>query len=258
METAVVIPAFNEEARIDQTLFSLSVQTHISSAKPEIVVVDNGSTDATAEHLKAWGQSCGPYKLHVVTEPEKGTGAAADTGFRFAIDELGAKIIARVDADTVVMPGWMQAIERYFHRRPDTALLTGRVDFGFDGAPNYSTILLAPRLRTAARIYRTVHYRSLGMLYFAPGHNMATSAAAYSGVGGFVRSSIAEVSEDVVYSLAIAKQYGLGHMAYSREMRAFTSSRRLSALGLARTVKYYQSESSERREKFSGGNVDIR
>ena len=109
-KTAVVIPAYNEEQRIGLSLLGLELQAK-SEYERHIVVVDNGSTDRTLETLELFGHRCGSFVLHIIKEAEKGTGAAADTGFRFAIDEIGADVIARIDADTVPAKDWMQAIE---------------------------------------------------------------------------------------------------------------------------------------------------
>jgi 3-oxoacyl-[acyl-carrier-protein] synthase III len=56
-----------------------------------VLLVDNGSTDRTAEIARQRG-------ARVLVEPEKGVGSAVDTGFRYAIAH-GATLIARTDAD---------------------------------------------------------------------------------------------------------------------------------------------------------------
>lgn len=256
--SAVVLPAFNEETRIDLTLAALSLQDRSSDHTRHIVVVDNDSTDGTVERVLSFGKSCGDFVLHLIDEQEKGTGAACDTGFRYAIDNLGAEVIGRLDADTVPSPGWMFAIEQRFRRRPKTALLTGPVSAGFDGGPTFFELNLLPRIKTAGKIIKIVQYQSLGMWRFAPGHNMATTRDAYNRVGGFTRSNIVECSEDVQFSLAIAKEFGITKMGYSWNMLAFTSQRRLRELGLWGSARYYLSENAERRALVTNRNPDIR
>lgn len=51
---SILIPAFNEEAGIGQTLRSLLVEPRLSGA--EIIVIDDGSTDRTAEIVRAYPQ----------------------------------------------------------------------------------------------------------------------------------------------------------------------------------------------------------
>ena len=74
MRIAIVIPALNEEATI------ASVVSRIPpSFAEQIIVVDNASTDATAELSRSAGAT-------VIFEPYKGYGAACFAGFRAARD----------------------------------------------------------------------------------------------------------------------------------------------------------------------------
>jgi glycosyltransferase involved in cell wall biosynthesis len=104
--TWVVVPAFQEAPSIPATLAAIEAQT----LRPlTVCVVDNGSTDATADIVRSWaadqaarGVGLGVYLVH---EAERGTGAAADTGMRFAIAN-GARNLLRTDADSLPRPGW--------------------------------------------------------------------------------------------------------------------------------------------------------
>src|SRR5262245_10234143 len=83
--TAVVIPAFNEAASI------AAVVAGLRAAAPwrEIIVVDDGSGDETAERAAASG-------ARVVRHPyNKGNGAAIKTGIR----EAAARFVLILDAD---------------------------------------------------------------------------------------------------------------------------------------------------------------
>jgi glycosyltransferase involved in cell wall biosynthesis len=75
--TSVVVPAFNEERAIGTLVAALRA----GSAWHEIIVVDDGSSDATAERARAAG-------ARVVRHPyNKGNGAAVKTGIRSATGE---------------------------------------------------------------------------------------------------------------------------------------------------------------------------
>ena len=79
----VVIPALNEEEAIEQVL------NEIPNFVSVITVVDNGSTDATAERARASG-------AHVVTESQRGYGRACLAGLRVMTD---VDVVVFLDAD---------------------------------------------------------------------------------------------------------------------------------------------------------------
>ena len=82
----VVIPAFNEAAVIGDVV--LEART----AYPNVIVIDDGSSDATAARAR---QACG----HVIRHPVNlGQGAALQTGITYAL-KMGARYVATYDAD---------------------------------------------------------------------------------------------------------------------------------------------------------------
>lgn len=85
MRISVVIAAYNAGPWIAATLQSVAAQTH---AADEVIVVDDGSTDATAEIAAAHG-------AHVISIPNSGVSAARNRG----IDEARNDWIALLDAD---------------------------------------------------------------------------------------------------------------------------------------------------------------
>jgi glycosyltransferase involved in cell wall biosynthesis len=99
----VVVPCYNEAAGIAATLEALARQ---SDPVFILLLVDNASTDGTVAARPK-------MDIRIAAEPEKGTGAAADTGFRAAI-AAGASHIARTDADSLPRADWIAAIKRGF------------------------------------------------------------------------------------------------------------------------------------------------
>ena len=80
----VVVPFYNEAAWIGRTLDSLAAQT---DQQFTIVLVNNCSTDNTVEVVEAWHIEHPVRQVEIIEEAQKGTGAAADTGFRYAINK---------------------------------------------------------------------------------------------------------------------------------------------------------------------------
>lgn len=90
---SVVIPAFNAERTLGAVLDSLGAQ----DPKPtEVIVVDDGSTDRTAELATSAG-------ARVVRGPGTGyAGGARNRGW----DEATGDVVVFLDADAVPAPGW--------------------------------------------------------------------------------------------------------------------------------------------------------
>ncbi|SDO35788.1 Glycosyltransferase involved in cell wall bisynthesis [Nakamurella panacisegetis] len=102
---SVVIPAFNEEFYLADTLASLAAQNFAGDV--EIIVVDNNSTDRTAAIAEANGAT-------VVFESERGVCHARQRGTELARGE----IVVSADADTVYHPDWLSTIEAWFVAHP--------------------------------------------------------------------------------------------------------------------------------------------
>lgn len=102
MHLSIVIPAFNEELLITSCLQSIS-QSLEANAKPgfthEIIVVDNNSTDKTAQLARNTG-------ARVVFEPINQIGRARNTG---AANATGDWLLF-VDADSLLNPGMVAEI----------------------------------------------------------------------------------------------------------------------------------------------------
>jgi dolichyl-phosphate beta-glucosyltransferase len=78
---SVVIPAFNEETRLPETLREVLRYLAAREYSSEVVVVDDGSTDATAKVVAGW--SAPPVPLRLVRHPDganHGKGAAVRRG----------------------------------------------------------------------------------------------------------------------------------------------------------------------------------
>lgn len=93
---SVVVPIYNGEEVLSTLLEALG-QLDYPSERLEIVLVNNNSTDRTAQLLAAT-----PYK--VLFEPVPGCGTARNAGIRVAQGEF----IACTDADCVVDPAWIK------------------------------------------------------------------------------------------------------------------------------------------------------
>jgi cellulose synthase/poly-beta-1,6-N-acetylglucosamine synthase-like glycosyltransferase/peptidoglycan/xylan/chitin deacetylase (PgdA/CDA1 family) len=96
---SVVVPAYNEELGIAATVRSLAASDY---PELEIVVVDDGSTDATARIVAQLGLPA----VRLLRQPNAGKAAALRAGIRAARQD----IVVLVDADTVFEPDALRAL----------------------------------------------------------------------------------------------------------------------------------------------------
>ncbi|CAI8012265.1 Dolichyl-phosphate beta-glucosyltransferase ALG5C [Geodia barretti] len=82
---SVIIPAYNESARIVSTLEAVSVYLQRQAYSWEIITVDDGSDDATAKIVEQW--SCGREEFRLERIRHGGKGAAVRHGMLVATGE---------------------------------------------------------------------------------------------------------------------------------------------------------------------------
>ncbi|MFI9410114.1 glycosyltransferase family 2 protein [Nocardia gamkensis] len=105
----VIIPAYNMAGCLDRALYSLAMQTQ---PPREVVVVDDGSQDATYAVAHRWR---GVLPIKVVRHEHRcGIGAARARGIALMDTEL----VAQLDADDFVTPGHLAALRRTYLERP--------------------------------------------------------------------------------------------------------------------------------------------
>ena len=118
----VVVPTRGRSAYLEVTLDSLLRQR--SRTPHEILVVDDGATDATRDVAARAGVRS------VSHGGRRSLNAARNTGIR----ECEAPIIAFVDDDVHVPPGWLDALVRGAERNPDAEAFGGPIRARFEGA----------------------------------------------------------------------------------------------------------------------------
>ena len=111
---SVVVPAFNAERTLKETLHSISTQTYPAA---EIIVVDDGSTDETADIAEAVSG------VRVLRQENAGTGSALNAGLRAARHSH----IALVDADDVWESRCLEVHMSHFKRQPQIEISVGWV-----------------------------------------------------------------------------------------------------------------------------------
>ncbi|HUP39250.1 MAG TPA: glycosyltransferase [Vicinamibacterales bacterium] len=125
---SVVICCHNSETLLPRTLAHLANQEVDPSLQWEVVVVDNGSTDRTAEVARTW-PGAAKALLRVVREPKLGLSYARARG----IQEARGEIISFVDDDNWLCREWVQTAADVMRDHPEAGALGGIVEPEFDG-----------------------------------------------------------------------------------------------------------------------------
>ena len=163
MRVSVVIPTYNSGPLVVEAVASVLSQTRSAD---EIIVVDDGSTDDTAERLAAFGP-----RVRYIWEENGGVSAARNRG----VDEAAGDWIAFLDADDVWHPRKLEIQLGALARRPDLALLGTRLydwpgthpDIGAEGVADiedvrFESLIVRNCLVTSTVVARAATLRAAG------------------------------------------------------------------------------------------------
>jgi glucosyl-dolichyl phosphate glucuronosyltransferase len=120
VKASIIVPTLNRSVLLRTTIGSIVQQT-LPTNQFEIIVVDNGSTDNTADTVDSLIKEHSQHRIRYVHEPEPGLLAGRHRGASEAIEEL----LVFVDDDIEAVPGWLSAIVSAFDD-PQVQLATGR------------------------------------------------------------------------------------------------------------------------------------
>jgi glycosyltransferase involved in cell wall biosynthesis len=210
---SVVVPAFNEEKFLPKCLESLRNQDFKDF---EIIVVDNNSTDKTAEIAKKFG-------VILVSEENQGVAFARNKGAKVAKGE----ILVFTDADTILPKDWLSRISKEFKEDEDLIAFGGSCEF-YSGPISAK---IASRFLLPIFLFLDKFFSGGWNLM---GCNMAIKREAFLKVGGF--NINLKINEDVEISYRLRK---IGKVILDPRFKVMTSGRRYRnglILGLANYI----------------------
>ena len=125
---SVIIPTYNADNHIKTTLNSVRSQTYKNI---EVIVIDDGSQDQTAEIVRSVAQQDG--RIILLQQPNSGVAAARNFGIQKAQGEL----IAPIDADDIWYPENLEKqLQCFLQAEPSVGLVYGwSVDLDKSGLP---------------------------------------------------------------------------------------------------------------------------
>jgi cellulose synthase/poly-beta-1,6-N-acetylglucosamine synthase-like glycosyltransferase len=202
----IIVPAFNEEAVIAQAVRSLLALRYPAY---EIVVVDDGSTDATFDRASRMAGRYGAVTVRVVRKGNGGKASALNTGIALARSEL----VLCMDADSRLDPDVLTAATRHFVD-PRIGAVAGNVKVV--NRTNLWTRLQALEYLEGLNLPRRAQgfVRAVNIV---PGPIGVFRREALTGVGGYDTDTFAE-DADLTLKLLTAGW----HIAYEDRAVAFT------------------------------------
>lgn len=122
---SILITVFNGLPYLPAAVDSMLGQTYTDT---ELVIVDDGSTDGTGSYLA----SIDDPRVRVITQPNRGTAAAANAGLAACTGEL----LARMDADDVSVPHRLQRQVDLLDQRPEIGMVGSFTQILGDAGPD--------------------------------------------------------------------------------------------------------------------------
>lgn len=157
---SIIIPAYNAEATIRQTLDSVAAATYPCV---ETIVVDDGSSDNTLSIARSWAAE--HSECIVLHQPNRGVSAARNAAIRASRGEY----ILPVDADNTIEPDYVRLAAEVLSTRPEVKVVGCRADFFGDRTgewhqPTFSYPLLARKncIDTCSMYRRADYDRTTG------------------------------------------------------------------------------------------------
>lgn len=126
---SVVIATRNRQALLSRTLDSLASQDWPAD-RLEVIVADNGSTDATADVVTAFGRRRGAPLVRYLFVPQPGKSAAVNQALAIATGDL----LALTDDDVQAEPAWLTRLAAAFDET-GAHFIAGRVKPLWESAP---------------------------------------------------------------------------------------------------------------------------
>ncbi|MBU1307027.1 MAG: glycosyltransferase, partial [Alphaproteobacteria bacterium] len=179
LSVGVIVPGYNEEKVIVQTVRSLLAST---LPKLKILVVDDGSTDGTYELCRTTFKK--EKRVRVVTKKNGGKSAALNFGFR----RLRTDIIIAMDADTIFLPETAELLLSHF-ADPQVAAVSGNAKVG--NRVNLLTRWQALEYITSQSLDRRA-FEYLNCIAVVPGAIGAWRRDLVLAAGGFTTDTLAE------------------------------------------------------------------
>lgn len=220
---SIIIPARDEESSIVECLFDLEYQDYPKHLL-EIVVVDDHSTDLTAEKVDEFIQSHPGFNLRLIPVVAEGNNQAFKKhSIRTGVDATSGEIVITTDADTRLNPGWISAMVD-FHEQFHPGMIIGPVAFGNDS----SFFGQIQCLEFSGLMAATAGSCRMGFPLMCNGANLAFTRRAYLATRNLEDDLKYPSGDDLFLMMKIRKEVGAGSVRYlfSEQAVVYTEAKR--------------------------------
>lgn len=211
---SVIIPAFNAQRWIEEAVKSALEQT----LPPfEVIVVDDGSTDNTAQVIKKFG-----LRIKLLQQPNMGPASARNLGMKNAQGDW----LAFLDADDKWLPWKLEKVMRIAEKNPD---------MGFFSHDAFVIDAQGKIVGTYRYKKSPAEHQALALLFrnTVMTSSVVMKSAVIKGIG-FFNDNLCAGSEDWDYWIRVAEKYKLFHinecLAFYRRLEGSSSRVRLDKL----------------------------
>jgi len=214
---SVVIPAHNEEDKLEATLASLSRQRYLGGL--EFVIVNDRSTDATETIIRRFAERDPRFRLVNVYLPSRRLAPkvnAVNTG----IEASSGEIILTSDADCRYPETWVAGMVSHF--APDVAMVVGYVESTRpnDGAGAVARFESTDWLSLMLTSMALTHF---GWKFASSANNQGYRRSAFNAIGGFGASGRAPSGDEDLLTQRMGRlQEGRIVFASAPEIRVYT------------------------------------
>ncbi len=225
---SVIVPAYNAEATLAETLGSIAAQTYPNI---EIVVVDDGSTDRTREVASLFAAT--DARARVVSIPNSGVAVARNTGAA----HTSGPFLAPIDADDLWHPRYLETLVGMMLAAPELPAFAYAPCRLID--PESNVIGSGPNPGCSGKVV----YRMLFSNLVGNGSGMVIARTAFNATGGYdprLHAADRQGCEDYLLQLMLAnhgpacaaEEFLVGYRksdgAMSRNVEGMAASRRMA------------------------------
>ena len=199
LKYSIIICTYNRCSSLDDALDSIEKMDGFLEYPGEVLVVDNNSSDGTAEIVARHSERFPGHGSHVFEE-KQGKSFALNT----AVASAKGKILVFTDDDCIVSPNWIASVIKEFECDPEVMGLGGRVELSDKRCKSIAVRSIENRFLLSSFPFSAVHIPIIG-------NNMSFKRKVFDEVGGFdvnlgPGSGNKAVSEDLDFLYRVCKR----------------------------------------------------